>query len=270
NKGVVAAYVIDRWHPDAMEGLDVLQERSIKTYANELTRKIAKDKGLPVPDKGFQEKAEIKVGKEVVICHFLGEAHTRDGIVVYVPSEKVLFAGNGIRNNNGWVGNIGDANIYAWSVTAEKIKDEYGQAKYVVPGHGNHGGVELIDYTIELYGAKEIINAHDTSKLYSIPQFNSGGDVILESGNETVKEDTRVMENATVYVQDDSKYVEIISPQITYQPEKNRLDSEQGRLKIYDKTPHGGKLRTDVTYKKLMVLKEDDEVGLRIILKSFK
>ncbi|MCG8700939.1 MAG: hypothetical protein MI922_23000, partial [Bacteroidales bacterium] len=96
NKGVVAAYVIDRWHPDAMEGLDVLQERNIKTYASELTQRIAKDKGLPVPDKGFQEKTEIKVGKEVVVCHYLGEAHTGDGIVVYVPSEKVLFAGNGI------------------------------------------------------------------------------------------------------------------------------------------------------------------------------
>lgn len=143
--------VMDRWHPDAMEGLDIVQENGIKTYAYELTKEIAKEKGLPVPEIGFNPKMEIKVGNDKVICHFFGEDHTSDGIVVWIPSEQILFGGNEIRNYNGWVGNIGDANLDKWSETATNIKREYGSAKIVVPGHGKYGGAELIDYTIDLY-----------------------------------------------------------------------------------------------------------------------
>src|SRR5690554_138918 len=32
----IVGYVIDRWHPDAMEGLDIVQKNGIKTYSYEL------------------------------------------------------------------------------------------------------------------------------------------------------------------------------------------------------------------------------------------
>ena len=117
----IVGYVIDRWHPDAMGGLDMVQENGIKSYAYELTIQIAKEKGLPIPEIGFNPKKEIKVGDKKVICHFLGKAHTSDGIVVWIPIEKILFGGNEIRNYNGWVGNISDANLDKWSETATNI-----------------------------------------------------------------------------------------------------------------------------------------------------
>ncbi len=54
----IIGYVIDRWHPDAMEGLDVVKKSGIKTYSYELTRTIAKEKGLPIPEIGFDPKIE--------------------------------------------------------------------------------------------------------------------------------------------------------------------------------------------------------------------
>ena len=70
----IVGYVIDRWHPDAMEGLDIVQKNGIKTYSYELTRQIAKEKGLPIPQIGFNPKTEISVGNEKVICQ-IGRAH---------------------------------------------------------------------------------------------------------------------------------------------------------------------------------------------------
>ena len=48
-------------------------------------------------------------------------------------------------------GFLGDANIKEWPATVEKIKQQYPNAKIVIPGHGKQGGSELFDYTIKLF-----------------------------------------------------------------------------------------------------------------------
>ncbi len=264
----IIGYVIDRWHPDAMEGLDIVHQNGIKTYAYELTQQIAREKGLPVPQTGFNPKTEIHVGSEKVICHFLGEAHTKDGIVVWIPSEQILFGGNEIRNYNGWVGNIGDACLDKWSETATRVKQEYGTAKIVVPGHGNFGGPELIDYTISLYApCKKDSNTSFTSTSIE-PKYKTSEDFLIDTEFDSIQEDTRILSNAIVIIQDSTKYVKIESPSIVYTPDEKKINSDSGSLKIYDKTSNGETLRTDVTYNRLVLYKIDDSVGLRIIVKD--
>lgn len=264
----IVAYIIDRWHPDAMEGLDVVQKNGIKNFAYARTRQIAKEKGLPVPEFGFDPKKVIEVGNEKVICHFLGEAHTTDGIVVWVPSEKILFGGNEIRNYNGWMGNIGDANIEKWSETATNIKEAYGSAKIVIPGHGKYGGPELIDYTIDLYKLPENDSIANNQEIFFKPHLKRNQAFYIKAESESLQDDKRILENAIVVALDATKYIEIKSPQIVYQPDKKRIDSDIGRLKIYDKKDDSEKLRTDVNYKKLIVYEYDDSVGLVVILKE--
>nr|WP_320000018.1 subclass B1 metallo-beta-lactamase, long type [uncultured Draconibacterium sp.] len=265
----IVAYVIDRWHPDAMEGLDIVHKNGIKTYSYELTRQIAKDKGLPVPQIGFDPKTEIQVGSDKVICYFLGEAHTTDGIVVWIPSEQILFGGNEIRNYNGWVGNIGDASLDKWSETATRVKKEYGTAKIVIPGHGRYGGIELVDYTIALYKPCMQDSLKIKKDISLDKNFKTNEDFYISAETETIEDGNRILENAIVVVQDSTKYVKIESPLITYKPDENRIDSENGGLKIYDKTMHGEILRTDISYKRLTLFKKNDSVGLRIIIKEF-
>ncbi len=264
----IVGYVIDRWHPDAMEGLDIVQKNGIKTYSYELTRQIAKDKGLPIPKIGFDPKSEIQVGEEKVICHFLGEAHTKDGIVVWIPNEQILFGGNEIRSFNGWVGNIGDASLDKWSETAIRVKNEYGSAKVVVPGHGRYGGVELIDYTIKLYEKCKKDSSSNISNTKLESKFKTNKDFYFTSESDSTKDGIQFFKNTIVIAQDSTKYVKIESPLITYKPDEKRIDSEIGELKIYDKTINGVYLRTDVSFKKLIVFKLDDSVGLRVILKE--
>lgn len=267
-KTQIIAYVIDRWHPDAMEGLDIIHKNGIKSYSYELTRLIAKEKGLPIPQIGFDPKTEILVGNERVICHYLGEAHTKDGIVVWIPSEQILFGGNEIRSFNGWVGNIGDASLDKWSETATRVENEYGSAKVVVPGHGRHGGVELIDYTIKLYGKCKKDSSLNISDNKLESKFKTNEDFYFASVSDSIKDGIQILKNAIVIAQDSTKYVKIESPLITYKLDEKRIDSENGELKIYDKTINGEKLRTDISYKKLIVFKKDDSVGLRVILRE--
>ena len=268
-KAKIVGYIIDRWHTDAMEGLDIVKQNEIKSYSYELTRAIAKVKGLPIPEIGFDPKIELSVGGNKVICHFFGESHTKDGIVVWIPSEQILFGGNGIRNYNGWVGNIGDANLAEWSKTAERIKKEYGTAKIVVPGHGRHGGSELIDYTIQLYNPENknwILNSQETSIR---PNFKNNDDFIIMSESDSLQDRNRILSNAIVFIQDSTKYAKIESKSIVYQPENNRIDSDSGYLEIYDKTTQGDELRIGVSYNRLIIFKVDDSIGLRIILRGF-
>lgn len=261
----IVGYVIDRWHPDAMEGIDVVHKNGITTWAYNLTRQIAKEKGLPVPQIGFGPKTEMHVGNEKVICHYLGEAHTKDGIVVWIPGEKILFGGNEIRNLNGWVGNVGDASLEKWSVTAERVKQEYGSAKIVVPGHGRHGGPELIDYTIKLYEACKAASSANSSPG---SQFKTEEDFYIKAEFDSIRNGQRILHNAIVVARDASKYVKIESTQIVYQAKNKRFDSDSGRLLIYDKTLNGEKLRSDILYEGLILFKKNDPVGLRVILKA--
>ena len=51
------------------------------------------------------------------------------------------------------LGNISDADIDSWPVTIEKVLKRYGDANIVVPGHGAHGGTELLSHTLNLLRA---------------------------------------------------------------------------------------------------------------------
>ncbi len=269
-KARIVGYIIDRWHTDAMEGLDVVKRNDIRSYSYELTKIIAKEKGLPVPEIGFDPRLELRVGANKVICHFLGEAHTKDGIVVWFPGEQVLFGGNGIRNHNGWAGNIGDANLEKWSETAERIKKEYGAAKVIVPGHGRHGGPELLDYTIELYKKGDRNWVLNKKEAFKRPDLGNYEDFLIISGSDSVQDERGMLKNATVYVQDRTKYVKIKSASLSYKAENKRVDSDAGYIEIYDKTPPGDILRIGVAYKKLILFRQDDSIGLRIILRGFE
>lgn len=269
-KTQIIAYVIDRWHPDAMEGLDIIHKNGIESYSYELTQVIAKEKGLPAPQIGFDPKREILVGNERVICHYLGEAHTKDGVVVWIPSEQILFGGNEIRSFNGWVGNIGDAILYNWSETATRIKNEYSSAKVVIPGHGRHGGVELIDYTIKLYEKCKKDTSSSISDILFESKFKTNEDFYFMSESDSIVDGIQIFMNAIAIAQDSTKYVKIGSPQIIYKPDEDRIESEVGGLTIYDKTINGEKLRTDISYKRLIVFKKNDSVGLRVILRALQ
>mgnify|MGYP002398475281 CR=1 FL=1 len=267
-KADIVGYIIDRWHTDAMEGLDVVMQHGIPTYSYAGTKDIARKKGLPQPEMVFDSVMELEVGGSKVIAHYPGEAHTKDGIVVWIPDEKVLFGGNGIRNNNGWVGNIGDANLAAWSETVRKVKVLCGTAMIVIPGHGRYGGSELLDYTIALYDTTGRGWELNSPVLHQRPDFN-GNEFLAIAKEETHHNGITTYNDAVVYYQDATKYIRIESACINYIPGEQRLDSDNGIVSIYDKNPDGDTLRLRVPYERLIVFNVEDSIGLRVVLQRF-
>jgi metallo-beta-lactamase class B len=94
---------------------------------------------------------EVPVGNSKIVIQYFGEAHTRDNIITWIPSENVVFGGCVVKAMNAGKGNLADANVKEWSNTIERIKETFSSAKIVVPGHGKYGGTELLDFTIKLF-----------------------------------------------------------------------------------------------------------------------
>ncbi len=147
----VVGFVPNHWHEDCMGGITCILERKIKSYANQMTIDIAKEKGLPVPQIGFNDSIQLKLGKKKIYCYYPGAAHTLDNIVVWLPSEKLLFAGcvlKGFEYKN--IGFTDDGDLKEYPTTLKRVQKKFPEAKIVVPGHGSYGGKELIQHNIDL------------------------------------------------------------------------------------------------------------------------
>ncbi len=147
----VKAVIITHFHRDCLGGIKEFHKRDIPSYANKSTIDLAKSDNVTLPQNGFDNYLEIKVGDKKVVNEHLGEGHTKDNIISYFPGEKVLFGGCLIKANGAGKGYLGDANVDDWSKTVEKVKTKYSDATIIIPGHGKAGGQELLDYTIAMF-----------------------------------------------------------------------------------------------------------------------
>jgi metallo-beta-lactamase class B len=147
----IVGFVPNHWHEDCMGGLSYLQDQNIVSYANQMTKEIATAKNLPVPTVGFTDSLQLQLGNKLVACHYFGAAHSIDNIVVWIPSEQVLFAGCMIKSAHSKdLGNTVDGDLTAYPKTIDKLIERLTNAKFVIPGHGQVGGIELIKHTKEL------------------------------------------------------------------------------------------------------------------------
>jgi metallo-beta-lactamase class B len=151
----IKGIVINHFHEDCLGGLKAFHQKQIPSFAYTKTIDFARKAGFEVPQNGFEKQQILTLGKQKIINQFYGEGHTLDNIVSYVPSEKVLFGGCLIKAVGAGFGNLNDANPKVWSKTVAAIKTQLPDLQYVVPGHGNAGGMELLDYTIQKFKEKE-------------------------------------------------------------------------------------------------------------------
>jgi metallo-beta-lactamase class B len=144
----IVGFIPNHWHSDCMGGLGYLQSIGVKSYANQMTIEIARTKNLPVPATGFKDSLGLKIGNTDFSCYYLGAGHSMDNIVVWIPTEKILFAGCLVKEiSSEGLGNTADGDLKAYPETINKILRKFGDAKIVIPGHGAFGGIELIKHT---------------------------------------------------------------------------------------------------------------------------
>lgn len=147
----IKAIIPTHFHNDCLAGLNAFHKNDVPSYAYFKTIEFAKENNFTVPQNGFKDSLVLRVGNENSIVKFLGEGHTRDNVVGYFPSENILFGGCLIKELEANKGYLGDSNIADWSSTVEKVRKEYPNVEIVVPGHGEYGNKQLLDYTIKLF-----------------------------------------------------------------------------------------------------------------------
>ena len=149
--GRVIGAVVGHWHADSMGGLSAFLNAGIPTYASRQTQRLARQKGLPVPRAGFDQALDLSVGGRTVRCQYFGPGHTEDIAVTYLVEEKVLFGGCLVKAVGSGRGYLGDADVPHWSDTVRRVREAFPEVELVVPGHGECGDSQLLDYTIELF-----------------------------------------------------------------------------------------------------------------------
>lgn len=152
------AVVVNHFHEDCLGGLKAFHDNGAASYSSNLTRQYTLEDTAgksEIPQHGFSKELVLKVGKGKVVNRYFGGGHTRDNIVSYIPSEKVLFGGCLIKEQGAGKGNLADADVDAWPNTVRKVKSSFPDIKYVVPGHGQWGNTSLLDYTIRLFSEKK-------------------------------------------------------------------------------------------------------------------
>lgn len=153
-KSKIIAVIPTHFHIDCIGGLLEFQASWIPSYAYFMTQNLTAFHQLPIPQERFEESKTFQVGTEELIVEFLGEGHTIDNVVAYFPKDRVLFGGCMIKSQGAGKGNLEDANVEAWPETVAKVKERFPELKWVIPGHGPSGGINLLDDTIQLFARK--------------------------------------------------------------------------------------------------------------------
>ena len=150
-KVMVEGVIVTHWHKDCMGGLEEIKKQKIRSYAYQKTIDIAPTENKPIPDIGFQDSLRISLDGREIICRYLGAGHTVDNMFVWIPKEKILFAGCPVKGlSSKSLGFIGDADLEAWPKTLKKVLKNYPDCQTVIPGHGDIGGTNLIHHMLDL------------------------------------------------------------------------------------------------------------------------
>lgn len=147
----IVAVIPTHFHEDCLGGLGVFHERKIASYANNLTIELSRKNDSVEPRQGFERTLELMVGGKKVFAEFIGEGHTKDNIIGYFPDDKTVFGGCLIKELGAGKGYLGDANVAEWSGTVIALKQKHPDTEIVIPGHGQPGGKDLLDYTAKLF-----------------------------------------------------------------------------------------------------------------------
>ena len=151
----VVAVIVSHYHADHIYGLQEFKKIGAKIYAqgegrNYLSSETAKQRlivsqrdfapwvnantKLITADVWIDQKLKLSIGGVDFFISRVGPAHAPEDLMVYVPSEKVLFAGDLVFR--GRIPFVGNADSKGWLKGLDEI--EKFNPNIVIPGHGNY------------------------------------------------------------------------------------------------------------------------------------
>jgi metallo-beta-lactamase class B len=149
-KHPVTRAIVTHSHSDRTAGVSLLESAQVEVIALSLTGEILRAKHLPVPDHLIAFPTTPLGDADGFELFYPGAGHTRDNLVVFFRREQIVFGGCFIKSaNNTVLGNIEDADLAAWPESARRLREQYPDAKFVIPGHGPIAG-DTIERTLQL------------------------------------------------------------------------------------------------------------------------
>lgn len=137
----VVACISTHWHEDRVGGVKALQARGIATWSSAQTAALCRAQGKPAPAYTFTKDTIFHFGQETLETFYPGPGHTLDNITVWLPREKLLFAGcflkSGVARSIGYTA---DGDVKAWPASVRRLQQRYPKAQIVVPGHESLAG----------------------------------------------------------------------------------------------------------------------------------
>jgi glyoxylase-like metal-dependent hydrolase (beta-lactamase superfamily II) len=109
-----------------------------------LFRDVESIPGLTHPNVSFTDTLRLDLGRREVELSHLGRGHTQGDVVVWLPDEKILFAGDLVEARAAPY--MGDAFVAEWSTTTLDGVEALG-ARTIVPGRGPAAGPGAIAET---------------------------------------------------------------------------------------------------------------------------
>lgn len=147
----IVAVVPTHFHDDCLGGIASFDKNGIKSYAHTPTIELASKDSIFLKSDPFESQIQIPFGNQKALIIFFGKGHTFDNVVAYYPKEKTLFGGCLVKSMGAGKGYLGAADTTAWSATTRSVKSTFADAELIIPGHGKSGGLELLDYTANLF-----------------------------------------------------------------------------------------------------------------------
>jgi len=163
-KQKIVAVVLTHYHADHVYGLQEFKRLGATIYAqrdgiNYLASETAKQRLIAsridfapwvnentrlVPaDIWIDQGKTITVGGVEIRISRVGPAHAPEDLIVFIPSEKVLFAGDLVFR--GRIPFVGNADSRGWMSALDEIQKQ--NPAIVVPGHGSYSSNPLADIT---------------------------------------------------------------------------------------------------------------------------
>ena len=149
-KRKVTKLIVSHFHDDSSGGLPETGKRGIRSYALDKTRDLLKAENKKI-DVVFKDSLSVPLQSLILKLVYFGAGHSVENIVIWLPDEKILFGGCLMKSLVSTdKGNIKDADLQAWPLTIQKVKDRFGDAKIVIPGHGAIGDATIFNHTIRI------------------------------------------------------------------------------------------------------------------------
>ncbi|MER3329905.1 MAG: subclass B1 metallo-beta-lactamase, partial [Candidatus Kapaibacterium sp.] len=158
NNGIsIIGIVPTHFHEDCLGGLSEFKKAEIPIYISNRTKAILEKEGGFVDYEflTFDNSLTLNIDETSLDLEYFGAGHTIDNVVAFYEKDESIFGGCLVKELNASKGNLADANTEEWSNTVRKLKAKHPNAKVVIPGHGKSGGIDLFNYTIDLFEGEE-------------------------------------------------------------------------------------------------------------------